>query len=296
MLLVGITDRFPPRESSEMKSLAPKDYPKLFGEDMIIVVGENATAVEKGPVILIKENLENLTGNKSIIENDTGLLKSDKRTHNLILVGTPNTNYVPQEVYKLTNVTRITTEYPEENKGILEILRNPWNPDKTSLTVAGNDEWGVKTAASELTRSEELENYHKSMKKVKINMRERGAGYSQELITVKFVQGSKVYLREGKLVTLNDNKLKPFYEVLAHYPGLQVERLFTRSEQKLHEERKEGEIRSGKELPDLNLYYRLRVPSGTNIVALINDLNNLEMVEIAYPAPLPAPPPSHSEV
>ena len=128
-----------------------------------------------------------------------------------------------------------------------------------------------------------------------MNMGERGAGHSQELITVKFVQGSKVSLREGKLVTLDGNKLKPF-EVLAHYPGLQVERLFSRSEQKLHEERKEGEIRSGKELPDLDLYYRLRVPSGTSIVALIDDLNNLEIVEVAYPAPPPRTSPSHSEV
>ena len=116
-------------------------------------------------------------------------------------------------------------------------------------------------------------------------------GHSQEFITVKFVQGSKVSLREGKLVTLDGNKLKLFYEVLAYYPEAQVERLFSRSEEELHEERKEGEIRSGKELPDLNLYHRLRVPSGTDIMALTNDLINLEIVEIAYPAPLPAPPP-----
>jgi len=118
---------------------------------------------------------------------------------------------------------------------------------------------------------------------------EIGSGYSREVIIVKFVEKSKARLQEGKLVTLEGNDLKPFYRVLASYPDAQIKRLFSRSEQELDKERKEAEIRSGKKLPDLNLYYQFTVSPGTDTEALINDLNNLEIVEIAYPAPLPIP-------
>ena len=50
----------------------------------------------------------------------------------------------------MTDTIRVTDEYPGENKGILEILRNPWNEDKAMLLVEGSDEWGVKAGALKL--------------------------------------------------------------------------------------------------------------------------------------------------
>ena len=144
---IGIAGQFQPAQPTEMELLILRDYPELFGKDVIIVIGESATEVEEESADLIKENLKELTGNEPIIKNDTELLGLDKRAHNLILVGTPTTNHVLQEVYKLTDVTKVTNEYPGENKGILEILRNPWNSDKALLIVAGSNEWGVKVGS-----------------------------------------------------------------------------------------------------------------------------------------------------
>ena len=159
IFLVGIADQFRPSQSNEMESLALKDYPELFSKDVIIVLGENATEVERESVVLIKENLKRLTGDNPIIKNDTELLELDKRTHNLILVGTPNTNYRLRELYKLVDGTRVTNEYPGENKGILEILRNLWNSDKALLIVAGSDEWGVKASTEMLTENKKIKEF-----------------------------------------------------------------------------------------------------------------------------------------
>lgn len=157
--MVRIADRFRPSQSNEMKSLALKDYLELFSKDVIIVLGKNATEVERECVVLIKENLKKLTGDNPIIKNDTELLELDKRTHNLVLVGTPNTDYTLQELYQLTDATRVTNEYPGENKGILEILRSPWNSDKVLLIVAGSDEWGVKASSEMLTENKEIKEF-----------------------------------------------------------------------------------------------------------------------------------------
>ena len=62
----------------------------------------------------------------------------------MIIIGTPKSNKVLRKVYGMTDAIRVTEEYPGENKGILEILSNPWDEEKAMLLVAGSDEWGVK--------------------------------------------------------------------------------------------------------------------------------------------------------
>ena len=56
----------------------------------------------------------------------------------------------------MTDAIRVTEEYPGEGKGVLEILRNPWNEGKAMLLVEGSDEWGVKAAASKLNHPQQL--------------------------------------------------------------------------------------------------------------------------------------------
>ena len=51
----------------------------------------------------------------------------------------------------MTNATKVTEEFPGEGKGVLEILRNPWDESKAMLLVEGSDERGVK-AGSEILR------------------------------------------------------------------------------------------------------------------------------------------------
>ena len=69
-----------------------------------------------------------------------------------------------------------------------------------------------------------------------------------------------------------------------------VTRLFTRPEDELTAEKLQGEARIGEELADLNLYHYILItdakPDETE--RLIDQLNALAVVEIAYPQPITA--------
>jgi len=81
--------------------------------------------------------------------------------------------------------------------------------------------------------------------------------------------------------------------VAAHGRALGLDRLFTAEESVLAAARAEGEARSGRELADLDLYYRVPLRPGTTVADvedLVQALNALPSVEIAYAEPPPAPP------
>ena len=143
-------------EGPQREELMLSDFPDVFKNDTIIVIGENASQIETESAEAIAIKLENLTGNMTIIINDTALTENNKTNCNLILVGTPKSNSLLQEVYNLTNATRVTEEYPGSGKGILEILCNPWNEEKAMLLVEGSDEWGVKAGGDLLTENEKI--------------------------------------------------------------------------------------------------------------------------------------------
>ena len=144
------------QEETQKEELKLSDFPDVFKNDTLIVIGENASQIEKESAEVIAAKLENLTGNTTIIINDTAFVEDNKTSYNLILVGTPKSNNLLQEVYNLTNATKVTAEYPGENKGILEILRNPWNEEKAMLLVEGSDEWGVKAGSEILMEDEKI--------------------------------------------------------------------------------------------------------------------------------------------
>lgn len=105
-----------------------------------------------------------------------------------------------------------------------------------------------------------------------------------EIIEVKFVEGSGVRLREGKLVSLTGQNLNPVYALLNQYPVLKIERLFTAPEEELEAMKKPG-------VDDLNLWYRITLEGGADTEGFIERLKRLEVVDKAEPAPLPHPPP-----
>jgi len=139
------------QEETQKEELMLSDFPEVFKNDTIIVIGNNASLIEKESAEAIAVKVENLSVNMSLNMDDTALAEDNKTSYNLILVGTPKSNNLLQEVYNLTNATRVTEEYPGENKGILEILRNPWNIEKSILLVVGSDERGVKAGSEMLT-------------------------------------------------------------------------------------------------------------------------------------------------
>ncbi|CAD6491548.1 MAG: von Willebrand factor type A domain protein [Candidatus Argoarchaeum ethanivorans] len=132
--------------------LVLSDYPELFEKDVIIVIGSNASGIEIEAADAIVENLFDLTGNMPVIKTDAEITEDELAGHNLILVGGADSNEVLEAVYNMTDTMRVTGEYPGAGKGVLDMLRNPWDPEKAMLLVAGSDEWGVKAGSMKLLK------------------------------------------------------------------------------------------------------------------------------------------------
>jgi serine protease len=130
-------------------------------------------------------------------------------------------------------------------------------------------------------------------------------------IILKFHEGTHIRLRSGVLsfdskqvtpaerlllerVDLSDaqiqSDLDQINKVVQGHPPLNVSRLFIlQEEEQLAANKAQGEAMSGEELADLDLYYNLTfdAPDVSRAEDLINWLNRLRSVEIAYPQPVP---------
>lgn len=126
--------------------LTLKDYPQIFGEATIIITGDNASLVETEGAEIIADNLKKETGNEVTIIDITGMQEADRIVNNLIFLMTPDSNGLIAELLDKAGISPVTSEYPGVNKGILEIVMNPWNEGKAVLLVGGGDQWGLKAA------------------------------------------------------------------------------------------------------------------------------------------------------
>jgi hypothetical protein len=131
-------------EEAKPRELKLSDFPEVFKENTLIIIGDNASEIEIWAVNEIAEYLENKTGNKPLIKRCSEVTEKDKKNYNLIVVGTPNSNPMLKEVYAMADVLVVNETFPGEGRGVLEILRNPWNENKAMLLVEGWDKWGVK--------------------------------------------------------------------------------------------------------------------------------------------------------
>ncbi len=116
--------------------------------------------------------------------------------------------------------------------------------------------------------------------------------WRRDLIVVKFVEGSGVRLREGKLTSLTGSDLSDVMRLLEKWPKITVMKVFPRPEEDLDADREYGERKSGLELADLNLYFKFIIPENEDVVLaeeIVDSLNALGIVEIAYPEPIPQP-------
>lgn len=134
-----------------------------------------------------------------------------------------------------------------------------------------------------------------------------------DTVTIKFQEGTRVRLRgrnltaiardgreTAKLAKLGltpaqvEGDLHAVQSLLASHKvarGRGLERQFDLPEDELAAWRASGEERSGQELADLDLYYRVVVPEGTtqaDVDQLVDTLNTLASVEIAYASGPPA--------
>ncbi|MCJ7722708.1 MAG: hypothetical protein MUP03_01100 [Anaerolineales bacterium] len=111
------------------------------------------------------------------------------------------------------------------------------------------------------------------------------------VIVIKFVEGSDIRLRAGKLVSLSNGSVDELDELFARFPLDALERQFSQPEDQLAREQAALETETGEDMADLNLYFRLTLKNKADGAALIDALNALPIVELAYPEPAPAPPP-----
>lgn len=144
------------------------DYPELFKEQTIIVVGENVLRETKAAAHYsmapseylvakaIASQLEHLPGEEPAIISDANLSDGQKANHNLILIGVPDSNSVLGEIYGMTNATVVTEEYPGEDKAVLEIMENPWAYSRLLLIVSGSNERSIRIGGMKLIEDEEV--------------------------------------------------------------------------------------------------------------------------------------------
>jgi hypothetical protein len=81
----------------------------------------------------------------------------------------------------------------------------------------------------------------------------------------------------------------------AGVPARRVQRLFALPQARLDAQRAHGEARSGRALADLNLYFEIELAPGADAGRACDALNAHAAVELAVPAPRPAPPPADLE-
>jgi len=109
--------------------------------------------------------------------------------------------------------------------------------------------------------------------------------YHRYCVSFKFIEGNIIRLRDGKLFSPDNSALTSFQKTFEQYQIKELSRLFSRPEDILDAERVRGQERSGRELADLNNYFRVILDSSANSEQFINDLNKLDIIEIAFAEP-----------
>jgi len=195
------------RDAIPSRDLTLSEYPKLFAKGAVIVIGENASQIEKQSAEAIAANLENLTGNKSEIVSSKKIERF-KYTYNLIILGTPKSNEVLREVYGMTDAIRVTNEYPGENKGVLEILPNPWDEGKAMLLVEGSDEWKVEN-----TENKQIDNANFSIKAKKYSTTLTITNTGNVVLTNIKIIKDRSFTKEGVIIHKEIIKVNPKLDV-----------------------------------------------------------------------------------
>ena len=121
-------------------------------------------------------------------------------------------------------------------------------------------------------------------------------GQSSTALHVKFVDGSGIRLRGQRFVSLTGTDVSGLAAVLDAAPGWRADRMVTRSEEEVAADKVRNEARSGRRLADFNLWFEIAVPEAADLEALLGELIALDVTEVAYAEPLPAPNASPSFV
>jgi hypothetical protein len=110
-------------------------------------------------------------------------------------------------------------------------------------------------------------------------------------VAVQFREGDAVRLRGGGFESMSGRDLGALRSTLARARVRGLSRTFSRSEAELDSERSQAQARSGRQLFDLNSFFRVEVRDRADADDLVASLLTLSVVETAYVVPDLAPPP-----
>ncbi len=107
-------------------------------------------------------------------------------------------------------------------------------------------------------------------------------------VIVKFKEGLVIQLSGNEFVSpANKSDLSPLRNALASSEKNLKKPLINRPNKSLKNLKVSLEASSGRKLADFSLYFTIDVSGPAEAERLVNDLNQLDMVEIAYPQPVP---------
>ena len=149
--IIALSEPFSILPPQHKKDLKLSDFPEVFKENTLIVTGDNISGFEMRTVNGIVDYLEK-KGYSVLVKKYSEIKEKDRRNYNLIIVGIPGKNPLLEEIYGMTDAVKVTDKYPGQYKGIIEILRNPWNKEKAVLLVEGSDGFGVEGAGERIKR------------------------------------------------------------------------------------------------------------------------------------------------
>lgn len=160
MLIVGFgigTVYYIKAPQKEIPILKPKltfdGITSFFKSDVLVIVGEKAKEIELDTAYLLSLYSQKIRGDKkALIKTPSELTKKDLSDYNLIVVGTPRTNSFLKKIYKKTGCNKATKNFPGKNKGMMEIVSNPWNIQRVILLFHAKDPQGVGNSLLLLTK------------------------------------------------------------------------------------------------------------------------------------------------
>jgi len=123
----------------------------LKDRDMVDL-GEGAFLIKNNSEVFIFKNGK--VFNRSLVEyyvpdvslDSESLLRTDC---NIILVGGPEANSLTRSILEYLKVP-ITRGYPGKYMGVIQTIKNPYNPKYSITVVAGSDRWGTKACVMAL--------------------------------------------------------------------------------------------------------------------------------------------------
>ncbi len=183
------------------KEFKLSDFPKVFKENTLIIIGDNASEIEIRAAKEIAKYLKNKTGNKPLIKRYSEVTEEDKRSYNLIVIGTLMSNKMLKEIYAIADVLKTNETFPGDCRGILEVVNNPWNKSKAMLLIEGSSKWGVKVSELELLKEKIKEN---NQKYIIVEPLKMNSTYyiSQNLLQQNINPNKKLFLKI-KLIDIN---------------------------------------------------------------------------------------------